>query len=289
MPDFLLFAAIMFFALRLNKTRRLWRLPMKNGEDRFLTEPVPPNFYREVGAALLKRYRVALLVLLLFDMPLSLWFLLSHRNTLLFVEQFIAMLISVVVSNLIFVHFCYRAQEATGSVQERPATTLQLSMSPRRLRDHTNWTIEIVIVTAMMLAAAMLVRAYVSEIDKVESHVRSILRGGIVVTIWIAYLQLGLLLLKIVFVRWRMPLPARKTDEFRQWRTAWLSYHLRIFDSIRVLSATILVSGVWIKLTWGGWSRSAVIAGGAIWIPALAWFIIFAIREGRHIAAVQKD
>src|SRR5262249_23679619 len=96
-------------------------------------------------------------------------------------------------------------------------------------------------------------------------------------------------LLKIVFVRWRMPLPARKTDEFRQWRTAWLSYHLRIFDSIRVLSATILVSGVWIKLTWGGWSRSAVIAGGAIWIPALAWFIIFAIREGRHIAAVQKD
>jgi hypothetical protein len=58
--------------------------------------------------------------------------------------------------------------------------------------------------------------------------------------VFILYMQAGALMLKQVFVRWRMKLPLRRVDDYRRWREAWLSYHLRVFDAMRLLLAFYL-------------------------------------------------
>jgi len=68
----LILAATMLFANRLNILRRLWRLPLKNGEDFFLAQRVGPGFYRAAGMSLMQRYHVSLFVPLLLDVPLAL-------------------------------------------------------------------------------------------------------------------------------------------------------------------------------------------------------------------------
>ena len=79
MPYILLLTATMIFIVRINLLRKLRRLPMKNGEDRFLGHLVGPGFYREVGVALLRRYRMSLAAPLLLDLPLLVWLLLTQR------------------------------------------------------------------------------------------------------------------------------------------------------------------------------------------------------------------
>jgi hypothetical protein len=288
MPEIWLLFATMFFVCRAAPLRRLWRLPMKNGEDRFLTQHVGPGFYREDGAVLLRRYRASLVVPLLLDVPLSVWLVVTRRFEFLAVAQFILMLLTNVVYNVIIAHFSYRAQAMAGIEQEPPATMMQLSMAPRRLRDHSNRAVESLILAAMVLVLALLARAYAlatADDGTQADH----LRGGIVLTIWTFYVQVGLLLLKVVFVRWRMPLPARRTDDFRQWRSGWLSYHLKVFDSIRVLYALALVTAVWIRLSWNGWSPGSVIVACSLWIPAIIAFVVYVVRERRRLAALERE
>ncbi len=176
-----------------------------------------------------------------------------------------------------------------GCDPEPPATTMQLSMAPRRLRDHTNRAVELVILAAMLLALGLLASNYMHSTADDSDQAGHVLHGGIALTIWISYVQVGLLLLKVVFVRWRMPLPARRTDDFRQWRSAWLGYHLKVFDSIRVLFALVLVSGLWIKLLWDGWSQDSVIVACSLWIPAVIAFVVYLVRERRRLAAVERE
>lgn len=289
MPYILLLTATMIFVVRVTSLRRLWRLPIKNGEDRFLAQPVGPGFYRAAGAELLRRYRVSVAVPLLLDIPLTAWLFVTQRYDFLFVSQFISMLVTVVVYNVIIAHFSYRAQAIAGAEQEPAATTMQLSMAPRRLRDQSNRTVELVILAAMLLAMGLLARTYLQSTADSGNQVSHLVRGGTVAVIWIVYAQIGLLLLKILFVRWRMPLPARRTDEFRQWRSGWLSYHLKVLDSIRLFCALMLLSGMWIKLSWKGWSRDSVIVACSLWGPGLIAYIIFLVRESRRLAALERE
>ena len=160
MADIMLLTATMIFIVRAAALRRLWSLPMKNGEGYFLAREVGPDFYREAGAALLRKYRVSVIVPLLLDLPLSAWLVLIERYDLLLVAQFISMLATIIVHNVIIAHFSYRAQLMAGREQEPRATTIQLSMAPRRLRDHTNRMVEVVILGSMLLALAMFARVY---------------------------------------------------------------------------------------------------------------------------------
>src|SRR5712692_5888402 len=105
MPDIVLLTATMIFIVRVNTLRKFWRLPMKNGEDRFLARRVGPGFYREAGAGLLRRYRVSVTVPLLLDTPVTVWLVVTQRYNFLLVAQFIAMLVTTVVYSVIIAHF----------------------------------------------------------------------------------------------------------------------------------------------------------------------------------------
>lgn len=103
------------------------------------------------------------------------------------------------------------------------------------------------------------------------------------------YWQIGFLLLKGVFVRWRMPLPARRTEEFQLWRAAWLSHNLKIFDAVRVFTAVVLLASVEWFLDGDQWSRTSKIGALSAAVFVLAVYTIYVKRESRRLAAIQKE
>lgn len=144
-------------------------------------------------------------------------------------EQFIAMVMMMVASKLIAMHFAVRAAALQPEESNRPLE-VQLSLAPRRLRDHTYPLVEALVGAVLLTAAALVWRAHTGLEPGWEYGPRFLHRLD-TATAWLIYLQLGPLLLKAGFVRRRMPLPKNRTDEFRRWRTAWLGYHIRILDA----------------------------------------------------------
>ena len=285
-PVMLSLAALMW-AIRALKVRGLWKHPLRNGEEFFLAQRVGPGFYREAGAALLRRYRLSLFLPLALDAPVIVWLAATGRYLVLVVEQWIAMIASVVVYNLILVHFSARAAVQPGAADERPATTMHLSMAPRRLRDHTNRWVELAI--AACVAASLAVLVYAKVTAGADWHLRHAVSGGVVLTVWLLYLQLGLLLLKTVFVRWRIPLPVRRTEDFRRWRSAWLSYHLRLFDALRLIFVLVLTAGMTKLLLPDPYPRPAWVALIAFWTVAVLIMIVYLVREQRRLTAVERE
>src|SRR5581483_6959477 len=98
-------------------------------------------------------------------------------------------------------------------------------------------------------------------------------RGSVLLTAWVLYWQVGFLLVKGVFVRWRMPRPANRTEDFRRWRTVWLNHHVRVIDAVRTLSAVALLAMMaW--LTYGrAWTRNnQIVAVAAAALAMLPYF-----------------
>lgn len=292
MSAFLASVVVLVWAVRLSRVRGLWRLPLRNGEEFFLAQRVGPGFYGEggAGADLLRRYRVCLFLPLVLDAPLALWLVADGRYPLLVCEQWVALILSVVVYNVLFAHFSARATILVGPEDERPATTLQLSMAPRRLRDHSHRSVELAIAACLLVSLAMLAFAEglaepLAGVGRLEARA---VRRGELAAVWILYLQAGLLLLKLVFVRWRMPLPVRRTEDFRRWRGAWLGHHLKVFDATRVLCALLLLSMMaWLYLRHAWPGVGAV--GGVLWVMVVLAFTLFLQREGRRLAAVERE
>jgi hypothetical protein len=285
----MIYMAVALFAVRLNIMRRLWRLPLKNGEGFFLAQRVGPGFYREAGVPLMQRYHVALFVPLVLDVPLVSWLAATQRYAHLFFEQFIMMMVTLVVYNVMVVHFTYRAMAVAGIEEDRPVT-VQLSMSPRRLRDFTNRAVEAVIAVVVLLSLATLAHDYSwSARESWNKAAYHAFQRGVVITIWILYFQVGLLLLKSVFVRWRMPLPVNRTEDFRRWRSAWLTYHLKLFDAVRVLAALALLSSTLSMAFVKGWTRPSIIIAGGLWILILVVYTVYIAREQRRMVVVERE
>jgi len=291
----MVFVAVFLFAVRLRLLQKLWSTPLKNGEEWFLAQRVPAGFYQDAGVALMRRYRLILAVPLLLDLPLAVWLILTWRYVFLDFEQMFAMVVTIVLYNILVVHFSARASLLVGDQEERPATSVQLSMAPRRLRDHTNAAVETVVLTTTLLAVALLAlgslttnHALIAFLSGNHAPAHAF-RQGMILTVWVLYWQIGFFLLKGVFVRWRMPLPARRTEEFRRWRAAWLSHHLRIFDAVRVYSAIVLLVAVVWFIDGDQWTRSAKAGAIAAGLVVLAVYIVYVKRESRRLAAIQKE
>jgi uncharacterized membrane protein len=283
---FILMSAVTgtMFAIRLLVLHRVWQLPLKHGEGFFLGQRVAPGFYREGGKTLLRKYRGSLIAPAVLDLPLCLWLVSTHKLEYAFFEQWLAMVVTLVVYNLIAVHFSSRAMTLLGDAEKRPATAV-LSMAPRRLRDYANPVVEGVVIVAIIAGVVLIARGYVL----MASGGSQAFRGGVAAAIWILYLQAGLLLLKGVFIRWRMPLPAKRTEDFRRWRSAWLSYHLKLFDAVRLLAALGLLSGALAKLYGNGWSRPVLAVAIPAWVLILTAYIAYIVRESRKVVAVERE
>jgi len=192
--------------------------------------------------------------------------------------------------NLMVVHFSARATAVAGIPEDRPATSMQLAITPRRLRDYTTPAVEAVIISATLLALAFLAHSYVLSRAAGAAHsaVRGF-RGGVVLTVWILYWQIGFLLIKGVFVRWRMPLPINRTEDFRRWRTAWLSHNLKTFDAIRLFCTMCLLMGI-IWTTYGQeWPPMIQIMILVVAALGVLVYTIYLMRESRRLAAAERE
>jgi len=201
-----------------------------------------------------------------------------------------ACIVSLVAFSVMLVHFGIRAADLAGNQGEQPVKALQLSMAPRRLRDHTKLAVELLIAVAMILDAAMLWHAYrLSQVAGATHHAANIFRGGIVIAIWILYWQLGALLLKSVSVRTRMPLPVNRTEDFRRWREIWLDCNLKTLDAIRMMSAVALPWATAWMIYRRIWSTPAMIAVASGSLLILGVYIVYLRRVERRLKAAEKE
>jgi hypothetical protein len=286
----LISSAALMFIFRLRLLHRMWGLPLKNGEGFFLAQRVGPDFYRTAGAPVVRRYRLFIFVPLVLDAPLVVWLAVTERYVPMTLEQLGAMMVSIAIYNVMVVYFSARATPVCGLQEDRPATTLQLSMSPRRLRDHMVPAIEATIVAATILSLGLLARSYVLSAGPGADHTTvRVFRGGMVLTVWVLYWQIGFLLLKGLFVRWRMPLPANRKEDFQRWRGAWLRHHVRIFDAVRLFCALMLLMGtLWMNYArmWPRTTQIVVFSAAAL---ATIVYVAYALREERRLRAAERE
>ena len=282
--------AVFIFVFRLHLVRRCWPLPLKHGSNFFLAQPVRADFYEGAGQALLKRYHASLFVPLAVDAPVVVWLLLAQKYTFLSLEQTVAYVISLVGYNVMVVHFGIRAADLSANESDCGVKAVQLSMAPRRLRDYTRTGVELVIAGSMLLDAMLLWHAYRLSHSAGATHAEAgLFRGGIIFAIWITYWQLGALLLKSVFVRWRMPLPVNRTEEFRRWRAAWLSCNLNTLDAVRLLIAAVLPwTTAWIiyRQSWPMAAMITVVSGSLL---IFAVYMVYVRRVHRRLKAAEKE
>jgi hypothetical protein len=262
------------FGARLFQVYSLWSVPKRQGEGWFLTTEVGPDFYRGVGAMLMRRYRAWLFTPIAVDAVAIATMAAFDKLGYIVYEQVSALVLTAIFYNVLITHFALKVKALVPDAGERRATVVCGSLEARRLRDRTNWRVEAAIGVLTVVALA----AYYSEPFT-----------DLLTIVWVLYLQGGLLLLKQVFVRWRFPLPPRREDDFRRWREAWLGYHLRVFDALRLLLAAALAG-------FAAYAALRDLAGDRVrWAVAAAWLLacvgiaIFCIREGQRLGVVERE
>jgi hypothetical protein len=257
-------------------------MPRKNGEGWFLSTEVEPGFYQGRGVQLLRRYRTAILMAQLVDWLILAGFIVTGHLGHAVLEQVISTVLLTVAYNLVMLNFAYVARATaqhetlTPSVA-RQISSVQLSLEPRRLRDYTRWTLESLIFIALAVGL-VLPLARGRQLSPPAAFV------------WLLYLHAGLLLLKLLFVHWRMKFPVARTEDYKRWRAAWLRYHLRLFDSLRVLLTSVLLNlSVLQVLDLPEHSRRWRLASVALWVPVLIGAAFFWVLESRRLAAAHKE
>ncbi|HKQ77762.1 MAG TPA: hypothetical protein VJ810_28960 [Blastocatellia bacterium] len=284
--SWLVILVLSLFLLRPLWLWQLWRAPLKQGEGRFLGIEVEPGFYRRAGAVLLRRYRAWMVAPLAVEALILLALILSGRWILAMYEHVPATAILVVWSSFTTYQFIERVRilsPAALATAQSPHG-VRLSLAPRRLRDHSNWVVEAVIFGLTLLTLLWLAAQWLGWFP--EPPNASLFKT----VIFILYMQAGVLLLKQVFVRWRMKFPLRRVDDYRRWRAAWLSYHLRVFDAVRLLLAFVLWGILAFKTFKSWWGAEQMKPPGlALALVSLAVYIFYCVRERRRLEAVARE
>lgn len=233
----LLVAGLIFF--KLMALGKFVSKPLGQGQDWFFTTQVGPDFYEAEGRKFLLRYRLWLIVPVAFDALLGISFLILGKFSFALYEAAAAYLILVAYFNFVLIQFAYKSKRfSIRPPDEVKITAAQLTLETRKLRDFTSRTIELIIIFFNLAPILQLTFFYIfpAKINVAAGE----WKPDVWLWAWLFYLQIGLLFLKQIFIKWRYKLPLRRVDDFKRWRSAWLHYHLDVIDSIRILLAFIL-------------------------------------------------
>jgi uncharacterized membrane protein YhdT len=128
-----------------------------------------------------------------------------------------------------------QARPYAVSEAEVPVASMELSLTPRRLRDYTNRKVEWALALSLIVALAWLVRYYLAA---PEHHDLRLVFGVPVVML---YLQAGFLFAKGVVVSWRSPVPQIQAAEHMNAREETRRFYLRVCDWHRAAIAAALL------------------------------------------------
>jgi hypothetical protein len=218
---------IAFWATRVSPFFRRWRLPLVRGTEWFFSVHVPPDFYGGPGKKLLRNYRLRVLLPFILDIAVAVpIFISGHVSYLIWLVLALTILIHAL--QMFSVDLAERqARQFAVAGTEQPAAALVVSLQPRRLRDYTNWKLELGLGIAFLISVVGLAWQYF------HGPVRSprMLFGPPLM--WL-YAQAGVLFVKRGLVAWRTPVPQIDADQHLQFREAARKLYLQVCDWYRV-------------------------------------------------------
>jgi hypothetical protein len=228
---------ILFWAVRANGCVRRWRQPLLRGPEWFFNVRVAADFYAGVGRKLLRDYRARMFIPFAVDIPAAIAIFVSGRLVLI-------NLLVIVLAAVIHINHSYsvdlaerRARAFEAPAKEPAVGSVALSLTPRRLRDYTNWYVEWAMAVPMAVSLVWLARYYFAA---PEHHNLRFLFGA---PLYFLYWQVGLLLVKQMIVAWRTPMPRTQLAEHLEVREQMRKYYLQMCD----------------------WHRAAAVAGIVFW------------------------
>lgn len=209
--------------------------PLLRGQEWFFSVPVPAGFYSGVGRKLLFGYRLRMLIPFAFYLPLSV--LCLYFEHLVLLNLFVLGVCAFIHVNHVYsVAFAERqARPFALPETDKPVASISSSLTPRRLRDHTNFRLESALALLSLLSIAWLLRYYFA------APVHHSLRAIFVVPLLCFYMHLGMLYVKQIVLAWRTPVPQRCAAEYLEAREKVRRFYLQQCDIIRVLITAQIV------------------------------------------------
>ncbi len=261
--QFVVIYYILFWIVRINGCFRRGRQPLLRGQDWFFDVHVQPGFYSGKGKKILHRFWMRMLLPFALDIPVAIAIFLSGRLELLNV-------LIVVLAIVIHVNHSWSVDLAERQARpfaipeaEQPIASVALCLTPRKLSDYTNRKFEWAMAILTIAPLAWLARSYFMSPSLYSLRV---LFG---VPAFLLYLQVGTLLVKLLVVQWRSPLPHLQLAEHLEVREETRKYYLKLCD----VNRTVITVGI---LFWPvRLSVSAAFADRLVGIWLATWLLVF--------------
>lgn len=225
-------------------------MPVMRGEELFFGVRVSPEYYREEGRNVLRRYQfwltmtflqielLGILTAIFRDRPVFSWGIstafLLFATTVLYINS-------------------YR-QVKCFAISE-PARRFASSLKPRRMSDYTNVAIEVVVPIIFLAPVLALIYYYPALPERIPVHwdwrgqpdrwVQKSIGAVFFLPAMMAYLQGLFLLLKYGLMQTKLTLPADHTEEYFNLKEQALSANLGLIDWVRLIITVMMGSMVW--------------------------------------------
>lgn len=214
-------------ASRVRGCFRRWRQPVVRGPEWFFSVAVLPDFYAGPGRKILRDYRLRMFIPIVLEVMVAIAIFSSGKLSWLY-WLIIAAAIAVHVNHLFSVDLAERQAHRVSPPEAEPVSSVVLSLTPRRLRDYTNYSVERFLVLVFVGTFAWLVRFYLRS--PAEPSLRMVFGFPAV----LLYTQLGMLFIKNGIVAWRTPIPQAQAEEHLQAREEARKLHLKVCDWLRI-------------------------------------------------------
>jgi len=255
---------LMWMMARLRALRKFWALPTYKGEDWFFCTKVGPDFYQGPGKRLRDQYHTWLLAPAIVIEAVCLWdavyfdWEMSH----LFYLQLPLVLVAIGARLFTLRVFSRKGKafEVEGGSASSPVV---LSLKTRQLSNYSNRTFEIILALVNVAAISIVILRYPGLAEHLPTHLSASGEADkwmeksfsaiFFRPLLMIYIQAGALLWKHGLVRWRIALPAERTEEYLEWREGVLRIALRNCDWIRLACTLVLIVFALKLVFWNAW------------------------------------
>ncbi len=263
---------------RVNGVVRRARQPHLRGDGWFFDVEVPDGFAQGAERQILREYWIRMLAPI--GIELAIWIAalaLGPGSWLIWIT--LAMVPAIHLNHWYNVRAAERkARHFSEPEQPKPVAALGLSLTPRRLKDYSNPSIEWGIGIATVAAAVWLWHIYSAESGRYSAQ-----RVFWYPAVYL-YLQIGVLLVKRVIVSWRSPVPLAQTEEYLAARHAMRRYYLWTCDMNRIaLTLGILLYAVPLSMP-AAQAKLLLDGFGAFWLITCLVLLVCVEHKRKQLA-----
>jgi hypothetical protein len=255
-----------FLLIRIPANIGRCRIPLMRGPGYFFHTRVGPDFYAGPGRALLRNFRLRILLPFVLDAAaLPLIYQSNHPRYLLYLA--FADMVLALTNHVAAAKHAVRAAKPFEIEPLEPVSAVAFPLTTRRVGDYTDTRIEWLLATVNIACLAILVRNYLNLPWDVD------FLGFFHTPILLIYLQAGLLLLKRALVAGRTALPRDDAEQYLAWREGYRRLFLKSCDAVRLIFSACMA---FLVIDAG---RNVLIAATGV---LLAGWVIWYSRQSRQ-------